>query len=117
MLNKRNQTEIEKEKHTHDWKENFNFSEKNCSCGAILVSLQEFERREFIWKKYYEDVKNTPAYIDWLIMRENYYNTKNFEFQAALQRQRERIRNKDWVLRKPPYPDFLYPKYILTAEK
>lgn len=88
-----------------------------CSCGALLISQLEADRRIAEWSNYRELLQTTPAYLDYLEMRAA-FKTKDKEKIAKIRKRIEarghwgknELGDKVWIvdttnLVKPSFPN------------
>mgnify|MGYP001604875101 CR=1 FL=1 len=102
--------------HAHHWVDN-GLYEKRCtgqyfgdSCIAILVSEPEWKRRDEEYQSYLDLVRTTPAYLNFMDIRENGIAKK-------LLKEVEQRLEKDEYLPKPHFPDpQTFPYVIESAE-
>ena len=105
---------VEKEEHHHQWVSSQNLSEKICSCGCVLISEQEFERRKKEWLDYFKLVDDSHAYKRFQQQMIAFdLGDVQFVKGCAEQARRDLVNKTDWIP-KPHFPDpTTWQKYIL----
>ena len=103
--------------HIHYWNYQANdLSSRHCACGGIMVSTAELQRRTDEWNNYFDLVKTTPSYMEFLDMRKAYVAHDHETMNAIRERIKERTNQTEteWgdlvielkdPLPKPNFPD------------
>lgn len=98
----------EKTTHIHNWKPSFKESEEVCSCGSVLISQEEGERRRKVWKDYFDSVRQTHPYERFL-QQKIAFELNDMKFVKGCAQQAQRDMNDPEVIKnylvKPSFPD------------
>lgn len=98
--------EEKKEEHHHKWVMQPDYGSYRCVCGGFALSEKEHDRRVEEYDNYYQIVRQTDTYQDFLAMREA-YNTRNRKQMSEISvRVKERLKADDYL----PKPSFLDPR-------
>lgn len=103
--------ETKKDNHVHYFVPGYKPEEKYCKCGAIQISQAEFERRRDEWNSYFELVRSSDSYRDYMEMK----TATKAEQKEILKRVNSRV-EKDDYMSKPSFPDpTTWNKYVTEA--
>jgi hypothetical protein len=92
------------EQHQHLFRTGYREGEQYCQCGALKVSLEEYQRRISEWNNYFDLVRTTDSYQDFKKMKEIMWTQDNPEKVELLRRVKERLEKDDYLSR-PSFPD------------
>ena len=94
---------IKKEEHIHNWVSGSKSNEKTCSeitCFKVGIFVSEAVRREEEWNNYFELMRTTPSFIEFMKAKNS---NKKTRIEIAKQAQK-RLDENDY-LPKPSFPD------------
>lgn len=106
--------------HTHTFtRRQMDLSAEYCTCGAVLISNEEYDRRVAEWDSYFEIVATTESYRDYQEMTIAFKNNDRPQIAEVLARVKQRVEQVDdgvtpdenWryhkmdYLAKPDFPD------------
>jgi hypothetical protein len=120
--------EKKKDTHVHQFGVWTDPAADRCNCGALLISPMEKIRREAIWQAYYEQVRESRSYKDFIRMKEA-FKASNFKLMKEIQEEmrtyadisRDELGQKQVILHnpitEPPFPDpSTWNKYVIAED-
>lgn len=100
------------EVHQHYFVQGYNQDERYCKCGALKISLEEYQRRIDEWDNYFSLVKTTDSYQDYMKIKKLGWEKDNPEKVELMKRIKQRLEKNDY-LSKPGFPDpTTWSKYV-----
>lgn len=86
LVLRRKQIEKIFSEHIHNWVPTADPAAQICNCGRWLISAKERDRRRDEWSAYFEFIRTTPAYLDWVEIKEAFKGKNKSKVVETLER-------------------------------